>query len=392
MLTPTIARQFLTLLPTLALVACSGTAVDRVLPIITEEDGVEISTLPELPSLLDEAYLWDTRVIREYRTTANDNPTAEPFIYEPGAALPLSGDRLLVTDRYADPKYVMLDLEDGSVVARFGRSGQGPGELSDRVTVTEADGILWILDRDNRQIHKFGLDGQWLGSTPLEYSEYALKTLSKPGVGTFLVEIFTLNQRDPSPNRIGRVDARTGSLNVLTQLSDWPPNGGLGDITRGRPLWTIVESGFVTMRVDRLAFEVFDWNGQRVREIRHGLSRRWHGREEIQTEVEKYGGIAAGQTPGRIAITNLLYSVSDTVFAMYQSGRWRAAEDPELPEGRTIWRMFSVSGAYMGALFIPEDFNIISQGDGTLWGTALDERGVPVIQERELVVPPALRH
>lgn len=385
------SRLFLAPIAALALVACSDGAIDRLVPVVTQEDGVEIATLAELPSLLDEAYLWETRVIREYRTTANDDPTAEPLIYEPVGAVQLSGDRLLVSDRHGDPRFVILDLEDGSVVARFGRRGQGPGELSSRVVVTEADGVLWMLDSSNRQLHQYALDGDWLASNPLDFAEYLVSTHPRAGTTMFLGEMFTFTQRNPRPNRIGSVDGPSGSLQVVAQLPDWPPDGGPGQLTPGRPLWTVVGRGFVTVRSDLPAVEVYDWDGNQVREIRIGLSKRWHSREEIKAEVEKWGGIAQGQAPSSIAITNALDTVSDTVFAMVQSGRWRAAEDPELPEGRTIWRIFSVSGQYMGALFIPEDFNIISNGHGTLWGTVLDERGVPVIQELELVVPPALR-
>ena len=93
-----------------------------------------------------------------------------------------------------------------------------------------------------------------------------------------------------------------------------------------------------------------------------------------------------------MALTNLLYPVKDTVFAMYQSSRWRAAEDPVLPADRMMWRLLAESGEYVGAVWLPEGFTYLGNGVGSIWGKVLDERGIPIIQELELVGPLGSQH
>ena len=94
---------------------------------------------------------------------------------------------------------------------------------------------------------------------------------------------------------------------------------------------------------------------------------------------------------GPFAITNGLFAVDDSIFGMYQSRVWRAAEDPAPPEDQTIWRLISVTGEYMGFLRLPDGFWLLAGGsEGVLWASVLDENAVPVIQELALERPAVL--
>lgn len=81
----------------------------------------------------------------------------------------------------------------------------------------------------------------------------------------------------------------------------------------------------------------------------------------------------------------MLYQVGDSTFGMLTSRLWRAKQDPVIPAGELLWRLFTVRGAYVGVVRQPPDFRYLGRGVGTIWVRTLDGRGVPVLQELRLV-------
>ncbi len=350
-------------------------------PTVVQRDGIELASLESLPSLLDESFRWRVRTVRRVRTV---DAGGEPRIFDPAAAVPLAGDRLLVWDPHADRPLVVMDLSADSVVARFGRGGQGPGELSDYVAVAASPTGLRVLDPANRQLHAFGLEGTRLGSAPLDAPALLLKTIPILDADAFVAEILAPERGPRGTHDLVRVDGVSGALRTLATLPDWPDDARPGTIENGRPLWTLTGEHLVTMRSDLPVIRVYTLDGALRREVRLPLSERQHTEEDIRREVADMGALAAGQRPGPMAITNELYPAGDTVVAMYQSARWRAAEDPALPDGRVVWRLVSIHGAYLGSAMMPEGFLFLGAGHGTVWGRVLDDAGVPWIVELAL--------
>src|SRR5690606_34920841 len=160
-------------------------------PLISIEDGVEVATPPAIPAPFDPRYEWEFRALREI-PAGGPGPGHDPLVFNPARALPLRNGTLLVHDPQADAPLVILDPTQRSALYRFGRNGQGPGELSPLVDLSEnPDGSLRVLARANRQVLTYGPDGTYLGSERLEFEEYPFKSLPAPDTEGHFVEVGT---------------------------------------------------------------------------------------------------------------------------------------------------------------------------------------------------------
>lgn len=373
-----------------ALLACDR-AGSRPRVSTTDSAGVEIATLETLPSLLDSTYMWRVEVNRELHTQGG-GPDAEPVIYNPDGIVPLRDGRILVTDPLADRPLALADMDRGAVVARLGQRGQGPSELSGSLVAWEdGEGFLWAMGRRNRRVHRYSPDGSLQSSRQIERRGLLLRALVRPGTDEVYVELFIPPRRQPTAATIARVDVDSGLVqDRLVDLPNDPAPGPGPTIQPGRSLWTALQSGVVTARSDLPSFRYYSYEGELIREIRLPLSKRELTQADIRRAKDQLGGFARFFVPGPIAITNGLYAVDDSLFGMYQSSIWRAAEDPRLPPGRSVLRLVSVTGEYMGVLWLPREFRLLGSGQGVLWGTVPDVHGVPIIQELTLTRPPAL--
>jgi hypothetical protein len=276
-----------------------------------------------------------------------------------------------------------MDPAEGVVLRRFGRNGQGPGELGNGyLLLSEADegGGVVILDSANRQIHQYSSMGDWQGSQALTTTLGV--GLAQPDVGGsgYLLEL--LRQRESEWWReLAWVNANTGTSTFFARLPDPSPGAELGGLQRGRALWTVLPDGVVGMWSDRPVVNVYDDAGSLVRRLELPLTRRTLTDQDIEAQVARAGGIARSLRPGPAALTNMLYTVNDTVFGMFFSSLWRAAEDPPVSVGEIYWRLFTIRGEYLGVVRQPEDFKYLGRGDGTMWMSILDELGNPVLQE-----------
>lgn len=369
----------------LSAASCGPPERKDVLPSIEIRDGVEIATLSHIPGPLDPDYFWKWEVLREIETVGAD-PTADPLVFNPMGAVPLRNGNLLVYDPHADRPLVILDLESGSALVRFGRNGQGPGELSERITLSEAaDGNIVVLDILNRQIHSYSAAGTSLGSRRLEADGFPLRTAAWQEAQAFQLELFRQTGQAVT-YELESVDFDSGPVLPFIELPEPPPGWRLGYPQPGSALWTGLKHGLVVMRSDQPLVRVYDKDAALIREIRLPLSHRTITQADVRDQIAQHGDIArALLKTGPISLTNVLTTVNDTVFGMLLSDLRRAREDPRLPPGRMLWRMFTIRGAYVGVMWRPDDFSILWSGGGAVWARALDESGNPVIQEVRLV-------
>lgn len=355
----------------------------RHVPMVEVINDVEIATLPRIPTPFDPDTELEFRVVQVVRTVIVG--VDDPLVYDPRAVLPLRGGDLLVHDPTADQPLVLIDPEAQRAITRFASTGQGPGELGAWLHLAEAeDGTLIVLDATNRQVHRYSRQGQWISSRRLALDAPVGKTLIAPSSKAYLVEV--LRQDGASWHReLARVDFATGEAQPLLRLPDPSPGAEPGRIQRGRVVWAALRAGVVSMWSDQPIVLVYNYEGTLVREIRLPLTRRNISEADIQEQIEHYGEIARSLRPGTTALTNELYAVGDSLFAMFLSGLWRGAEDPHIPAGQILWRLFTIRGEYVGAVPLPEDFRHLGAGNGTVWARVLDESGYPVIQELEVV-------
>lgn len=358
----------------------------RVLPDIVRTSGVEVATLEKLPATLDPAFRWSLQVIREIPTVGDLG--AAPLVFDPHGVLPISGNRLLIYDPSADDPLVLLDLATDSVVSRFGREGEGPGELGGWLSFGEVGGDILVFDSGNRHVHRFQTTGTLVSSTPFDTDVIARKPLLLPDRPSFLVEGFHSDEGGWH-NVLDRVEL-SGEASRLLRLPTPPEGAQPGDLQVGRAIWTVLDESVVTMWSATPVLTVHSQTGDKVREIRLPLTSRRVTERDIAKEVQRVGVMASSMRPGPTAMTNDLFAFSDSVFGMLLTDIRRAAEDPPLPPGEIWWRLFSVRGEYLGVLEPMgdyESFQLVGRGSGTVWVKSLDEHGFPIIREVRLRPP-----
>lgn len=360
----------------LGLLAC-GADRDRFEPSTEDVGGVEVAFVPPLPDPLDRDWKWEFEVVREVPTVGSDG---QPIVYDPGYVVTLRRSDLFILDESGDRPLVILDPEAPDSFVAFGSRGRGPGELGSGLRLGElSDGTLTVFDRSNRQLHLFSGDGTWIRSHRVR--------LEVPGDG------FQIPNRDSYAISVYRqidgiwgwelleLDARGGEIAPL--LPPQRPSEEIrpGPIQRGRQLWARSPHSFLTMFSTQATVRVYDHVGQIVRRIELPMTQRILSEGDITEQIRLHGNIARRLEVGPAALTNMLYVPGDSIFALFLSNLWRAAEDPSLPAGQIYWRLFTEGGRYLGVLEIPENFRYLNRGRGTTWARVFDDDLNPVIQE-----------
>lgn len=374
----------------LTLVSCSPGERERLLPQVLDDGEVVTAVVPDLPSLLAEDWKWSLEVVESIETVPSGGD--EPLVYNPLAISPLSNGNLLVQERGGDPRFVILDDADDRVVARFGSTGQGPGELGGWLQANEIDEEIVVLDSSNGQIHRFTLNGAHLRSTRIESENRVGKATVGFDGTSFLVEGF--RSTESSWHRVLEAVSANGQVTSVLRLPDPPSHAEQGVIQQGRVIWTTLRRHVVAMWTSRPMVSVYSVTGEHESDVVLPLSQRHLTEEDIRAEVERVGGLAARLRPGPTSLTNELYPVNDTIFGVLVSNLRRAAEDPELPPDEIWWRLFTVNGEYLGVLPLPggwQSFSVLASGDGFVWGSVLNEVGIPILQRMSLVRADGLR-
>ena len=334
--------QLRILLSLLALLAgCAPSSDERVLPALSSTDGVELAVVPDLPSALDPARVWTLRARHRILTTTEGG---DPIIWDARRVLPLRDGTILVHDPMAEPPLVQIDVSTGEGVRWFGRSGEGPGELGPGVVMTLADSgdRYEVYDASNQQVHTYSDTGEWLGSSSLELDGWAMDLQPGPRGGALLQSL----QRSDEAwwNELKEIQSGHVRSGEFMRLPEPPPGAEPGPIQKGRALWAVLPDAVVAMWSTAPSIAVHDSAGELIRVIRLPLTRRVLTERDIAVQIARHGSIARTLEPGPAALTNMLYSVNDSVFGMFMSNLWGAEEDPPLPEGSIILAPLHVEG------------------------------------------------
>lgn len=359
-----------------------------------DSDGVEVATVDRLPRLTSRDWFWGTEVELEISTQPG-GPLEEPTVYNPTDLILLSADSLLVVDGQGDLHFAILDTKTGEPLSRFGRRGEGPEEISQVGAVwIRDDGEVAVFDPMGPRVSIFSRSGQLQETGLAQFVAYQV-SLAQPGQPGPLVQRITWPEDQPpyfSLHRLLKGESGDDWDYVPRQLALLPSRSEGDGFQDGRPMWTATRGGIIVGRSDQAMFQVLDPNGDPIRRIVLPLSRRELRQREIDEQMRRLGVTQLALEPGQIGISNALYAFGDSIFGMYQSRLWRAAEDPELSEEQRLWRLVSITGEYMGVFERSAGFEPLwFDSDGMVWGVAEDSVGTPVIQKRRLVPPPTLR-
>jgi hypothetical protein len=119
-------------------------------------------------------------------------------------------------------------------------------------------------------------------------------------------------------------------------------------------------------------------------------------RDEENEILEEFLGVTQGSAPmrrpviaERYPVYNYLFPVDDTLFALQQGSRSRPVGDEGLPD--FVWRVFSTTGSYAGAIVLPEGVALPFWIEpGRIVGIQRDSLGVASIASYR-VAPPSLK-
>lgn len=377
-----------------SLLGCAGDpVVSRVE--VTDSAGVPIYALQHLPPWTDSTYMWELDLERSIPTGA-PSPSSDPLLYDPQAYARLDDGTLVVLDGGA-LRLAIIDPDSNVVRSRFGPSGNGPGEiLSQNAVVWAADASsFWLMDPGNRRLSRFGTDGEILEERTIDY----------PGMGGLVIQdpvervpwfwrVFADGpDRQVLVDSVGRLDlGRSGAVYVAA-LPERPEErrSPRSPISLSSPMSYFAplgRSGVVTGRTDMGRFSHFSEAGDLVGLIDVPMERAPIAETEKDEIVEEFRdalrdtrpSVTARNVGNWRALYGLMWGVSDSLFALQQTNRARSAGEPPVPENQTIWRVFSVTGHYEGAIVFPRgDGYPFAVEPGRLITTHRDELGVATI-------------
>ncbi len=369
------------LMASTGLVACEGRTPGQSLDptVHVAAGGVEIAEVPPLPDLRDPEYRWTW----ERRTTIATGDESDPAFYELSGVVQLSPTRLVAFDSFADQPLLEMDIPSGTVVRRMGHRGQGPGELgSGLIVVPLSDSAFRVFDISNRQRHEF--------VAGIQKPSQAWRPGFEPTGGAYLpgsgiIARTYLEKGDQWNSGYMLLDLNGDVVGPFAELPKRPADAEVGSLHRGRALDARLRSQIVTMWSSTPELEIHGDGGRLIRRIRLPLSNRRVSASEFEESAAS--GMPMAE-PGSFALTNMLRTVNDTVFGIYTSDLWRAAEDPGLPSDLVLWRLFSSRGRYLGTVEQPDDYRLLGLGEGTIWARLLNEETfLPELVELKLVPP-----
>lgn len=385
-----------------ALSACDSS---RVRPAVVVEDsaGVPVFRVTELPALDDPDWQWSLRLERAVRTGARTFDE-EPLLYNPQRVLRLSDGTLVVLDA-GEPRLAVVSAERDSVLARFGRTGQGPGEvLSSMGLLSPADGgSFWLVDPGNQRRTRYSLGGELLDEARLELGGMGGLAVQRPGTHqSFISRVFMSVDSGPAylEDRVLRLDASEGRFTEVAAMpprhptramntSDFPffaPQGGFAPLQSG---------GVIVGRSDAARFTHVDDEGSVLGIIDLPLRPRPLDPASVPQLAAQMGEDYAPAAQATrddfyeaFPVWAQIWPLRDSVFAIEHTWLASPDRDPAPARETRVWRMFSVRGEYAGVLRLPPGFGYPYQFDGDrLVGVTRDSLGVATIEAYILVEP-----
>lgn len=379
---------------------------ERSVPSVTVSDssGIPIYGIGSPPAWDDPRFLWHVELERSVRT-GEGRASDDPLLFNPQALMRFADGALVVLDA-GDLRLALVHPERDSVIARFGRSGQGPGEIlsSNGLLWPAEEGTFWLLDPGNQRLTRFSRTGDVVEERvapilgmgglavqhPRTHEPYFWRVFADPASGLLSDSVLRMDE-DGNATPFAAMPPRHPSRERST--SRFPFFAPQGDFA---PLGT---GGVVVGRSDIPSLQHRSAEGELLGILRLDLSPRAIGLSDkpglIEEMAEEYPPAARATVDDladRFPLWSRLWAFSDSAFAMEQT-RWsHPAGEPPIPSGQRIWRVLSVTGDYAGVVRFPTGFGYPYWiEEGRVLGIRRDELGVASIESYRLSPPDALR-
>ena len=287
----------------------------------------------------------------------------------------------------------------------FGRSGEGPGELS-RGTggLFLADGErLLISDMGNSRINSFGLDGSFIGSVPASYESGFPVRWGSDGSGSVWVQRRAMGfNEDPdlaAGDPLVRIDenGETEMLLILPPAKTVRMEGAAARFTyfETEPSWHLGPTGTLrTGMTQEYRIEVRDRGGA----LRDVITKESASRPVTVLDRDRFAQLMRealtrrGTAPDAVGrfIDRLEYGTTFPAFNQIMEGpggttvvqqvqEIGAMESVDLAEeqsrrlGATTWDVFDEAGRFMGEIDLPARFTPLVWTDSSAYGRWLDD-------------------
>lgn len=351
-----------------SLAACEHAPAPRQsIPVaVTDSAGTPVYTLATLPPWNDSSFVIGLEVERSV-FTGGASPVDEPLLYRPQAYARMPDGRLVVLDA-GEERLVVLAASKDSVEARFGPSGQGPGEIWSANSVLWPDpaGDVWVLDPGNRRLSRFSLTGSLEEERSVEILGMGGIAAQRPGTHEpFFWKIFLGGPTGHElTDSIGRFDQEAGRVvsvaPMAPRVEERRRNIDTPRLFAPMAWFAPVGEGVVVGRSDSGRFRHYSDRGDLIGIVEIPMSQAGIDKSEEAAILEEFYG-AVRNTSGTargIADTyplfNLMWALNDSLFALQQTHRGAPGGEPRIPQGRVVWRVFSVRGGYAGSILFPE--------------------------------------
>jgi sugar lactone lactonase YvrE len=151
--------------------------------------------------------------------------------------------RLFITDGYGNAR-VLEYTADGKRVKQWGKAGAGPGEfhLPHAIQIDE-EGTVYVADRENGRVEKFGLDGKYLGEIANLGRTFSLK----PAGSVLWAGMQQLNDPTGAAGWVVKLDRKTGQMLGHLDVTEEHGLHSLEVTPAGEPV-TILGNGLLWFR------------------------------------------------------------------------------------------------------------------------------------------------
>lgn len=369
----------------------------------TDSSGVTIYELANLPSLDHVDFEWSIELERSIWTGSLES-TEGPLLYNPQNVLRLPDGTLVVLDA-GEYRLAVIPPDRDTVIARFGRTGQGPGEVLSSNGLLSRGGAntFWLMDPGNQRRSQFSLTGELLDDEPVVLAGNGGLAIQRPTTEEVFFSRFFLSERagsalltdsvlvfDHAADRarvVAPMPARVASRS--TNTSPFPYFAAQGAFA------PVASGGVVVGRSDEAEFRHFSDRGELLGIVRIPMARRAIPLSEKAAMIERMAqeyAAAARATHADLAdwlpLWSQLWPVGDSLFALEHT-EWAVPRgDPVIRSGQRIWRVFSVAGRYVGVIRFPEGFGYPHRIEADrVIGIRRDELGVGTIESYSLTPP-----
>lgn len=116
--------------------------------------------------------------------------------------------RLFISDGYGNAR-VLEYTADGKRVREWGTAGTGPGQFHQPHGIAiDADGIVYVADRQNGRLQRFDLQGHFLG----QWANLGMVTSVATGGGALWIGTQQRNEPTGADGWIMKIDRKTGAI------------------------------------------------------------------------------------------------------------------------------------------------------------------------------------